>query len=220
MNDAFEASTIVSIAFWVTSVITIAAAIMVVTVKDVFKAAVFLAGTFIGVSAIFFLLNAEFVGVVQILVYVGAVSILIAFSVMMIADVSRGSLPSKARYASVTVSALVVAAIAITAYNTDWTLNEDLTDPNAIAGLSGQFVEEELESGEGRIIDASGAASVPDAVVQTGVLGDSTGTVGGLLLREFVLPFETIGLIIVAALIGGLSLMRPRRNEPESRGGG
>ena len=62
MNDAFEVSTVVSFAFWVVSAITIAAAIMVVTVKDVFKAAVFLAGTFIGVSAIFFLLNAEFVG--------------------------------------------------------------------------------------------------------------------------------------------------------------
>lgn len=220
MNDAFEVSAVVSFAFWVVSVITIAAAVMVVTVKDVFKAAVFLAGSFIGVSAIFFLLNAEFVGVVQILVYVGAVSILIAFSVMMISDVSRGSQPSRARYASVTVAALVVAAIAITAYNTDWTLNEDLTDPNAIAGLAGEFIEQELESGEGRVVDATGIAPTTDQRVQTGVLGDSTGTIGGLLLREFVLPFETVGLVIVAALIGGLALMRPRRREPESRGGG
>ena len=126
MNETFEASGIVSFAFWVAAVITIASAIVVVTVQDVFKAAVFLAGTFIGVSAILFLLNAEFVGVVQILVYVGAVSILIAFSVMMISDVSRGSQPSRARYASVTVSALVLAAIAVTAYNTEWTLNSDL----------------------------------------------------------------------------------------------
>ncbi len=220
MNETFEASGIVTFAFWVTSAITIAAAVMVVTVRDVFKAAVFLAGSFIGVSAIFFLLNAEFVGVVQILVYVGAVSILIAFSVMMITDVSRGSQPSRARYASVTVAALVVAAIAITAYNTDWTLNEDLTDPAAIAGLAGEFVEEELESGEGRITSTDGLGITPDTVVQTGVLHDSTGTIGGLLLREFVLPFETVGLVIVAALIGGLALMRPRRHEPDSRGGG
>ncbi len=220
MNESFEASTVVSFAFWVASVITIATAVLVVTVKDVFKAAVFLAGSFIGVSAIFFLLNAEFVGVVQILVYVGAVSILIAFSVMMISDVSRGSQPTRARYASVTISALVVAAIAITAYNTDWTQNEDLTNPDAIAGLSGQFVEEELESGDGRVRDAANLETAPDQVVQTGVLGDSTGTIGGLLLREFVLPFETVGLVIVAALIGGLAIMRPRRSEPETRGGG
>jgi NADH-quinone oxidoreductase subunit J len=220
VNDAFEVPGIVTVAFWVASVITIAAAIMVVTVRDVFKAAVFLAGTFIGVSAIFFLLNAEFVGVVQILVYVGAVSILIAFSIMMISDVSQGSQPSRGRYASVTVAALVLAAIAVTAYNTDWTLNSDLTDPDAIAGLSGTFIEDEIESGEGRIRDASNIQPEPGQVVQTGVLGDSTGTVGALLVREFVLPFETIGLVIVAALIGGLALMRAKEDETEPRGGG
>ncbi len=220
MNDAFEASGIVTFAFWVVSAITIGAAIMVVTVRDVFKAAVFLAGSFIGVSAIFFLLNAEFVGVVQILVYVGAVSILIAFSVMMIADVSQGSQPSRLRYISVTVSALVVAAVAITAYNTDWTLNADLTNGNAVAGLAGEFVEEELESGEGRITNVDGIGLTPGTPVQTGVLNDSTGTIGGLLLREFVLPFETVGLVIVAALLGGLALMRSPRVEQKQRGGG
>ncbi|MDA0233173.1 MAG: NADH-quinone oxidoreductase subunit J [Chloroflexi bacterium] len=220
MNEAFEVPTVVSFAFWVASAITIAAAIMVVTVRDVFKAAVFLAGSFIGVSAIFFLLNAEFVGVVQILVYVGAVSILIAFSVMMISDVSHGSQPSRARYASVTVSALVLAAIAVTVYNTEWTLNSGLTDPDAIAGLSGTFIEDEIASGEGRVRDASGIQASDSQVVQTGVLGDSTGTVGALLVREFVLPFETVGLVIVAALIGGLALMRPREGEPDPRGGG
>lgn len=220
MNETFEASGVVTFAFWLTSLITIAAAIMVVTVRDVFKAAVFLAGSFIGVSAIFFLLNAEFVGVVQILVYVGAVSILIAFSVMMIADVSRGSQPTGARYASVTVSALVLAAIAVAAYNTDWTLNSQLTDRHAIAGLAGEFVEEPLASGEGRVVDANSLDAQPEEPIQTGVLNDSTGTVGTLLLREFVLPFETVGLVIVAALIGGLALMRTRRQEPEPRGGG
>ena len=63
-------------------------------------------------------------------------------------------------------------------------------------------------------------STLPPGAVQTGVLNDSTGTIGGLLVREFVLPFETIGLVIVAALIGGLALMRPRREEIEPRGGG
>lgn len=225
MNEPFQASGIVTFAFWVASAITIAAAIMVVTVRDVFKAAVFLAGTFIGVSAIFFLLNAEFVGVVQILVYVGAVSILIAFSVMMIADVSRGSQPTKARYASVTVAALVLAAIAVTSYNTEWTLNEDLEDPVAIAGLSGQFVVPNVNNGEGIVYDVNNQDFFlpdfgPRPAVEPGVLVDSTGTIGALLVREFVLPFETVGLVIVAALIGGLALMRPKEDETETRGGG
>lgn len=224
MNDAFTSSGIVSAAFWLTSLITIAAAIMVVTLHDVFKAAVFLALSFIGVAVIFFLLNAEFVGVVQILVYVGAVSILIAFSIMMISDVSHGSQANRGRYVAVTVSALVLAAIAVVAYNTDWTLNSSLEDPHAIAGLAGQFLEEEYESGDGRIVDVNEAyptgSNWAHQREQTGVLADSTPTIGGLLVREFILPFETIGLVIVASLIGGLALMRGRENEPEARGGG
>jgi len=226
VNDAFTSSGIVSAAFWLTSLLTIAAAIMVVTLHDIFKAAVFLALSFVGVAVIFFLLNAEFVGVVQILVYVGAVSILIAFSIMMISDVSHGSQPNRGRYVAVTVSALVLAAIAVVAYNTNWTLNSSLEDPNAIAGLTGQFLEEEYASGDGRIVDlyAGDTTTAPSEWAlqraQTGVLADSTPTIGGLLVREFVLPFETIGLAIVASLIGGLALMRGRRNEPEARGGG
>ena len=219
MNDAFEVSGIVTVAFWVTAAVTIAAAVMVVTLSDVFKAAVFLAASFIGVACMFFLLNAEFVGVVQILVYVGAVSILIAFSVMMIRDVAEGSRPSRGRILSVMVSALVVASVAVVAYNTDWTKNSDLTNPDAIAGLTGQFVEVQNEAGNGRVTAASDA-QVAQGEAQPGVLADSTGTVGVLLVRDFVLPFETVGLIIVAALIGGLALMRPTVGAPDTRGGG
>jgi NADH-quinone oxidoreductase subunit J len=219
VNDAFEVSGIVTVAFWVASAITIGAALMVVTVRDVFKAAVFLVGSFIGVSAIFFLLNAEFVGVVQILVYVGAVSILIAFSVMMIRDVAHGSRPSRGRITSVTVAALVAAAVAVIAYNTDWTKNSELTNPDAIAGLTGQFVEVENEAGNGRVSAVpAGQPAPPEA--QPGVLVDSTGTVGTLMVRDFVLPFETVGLVIVAALIGGLAIMRPGSGQADSRGGG
>ena len=219
MNENFEATGIVTFAFWVASAITIASALVVVTVRDVFKAAVFLAASFIGVAAIFFLLNAEFVGVVQILVYVGAVSILIAFSVMLISDVSHGSRPSRARILSVTVSALVVAAVAVVAYNTDWTLNSDVTNPDAIAGMSGSYVETELDGGETRI----SAAAEGQAGAQNGVVTDSSqsvGILGTLLVRDYVLPFETVGLIIVAALIGGLALMRPKEGGEEQEGGG
>ena len=220
MNDAFDVPGVVSVAFWVAAAIAIGGALMVVTVPDVFKAAVFLAASFIGVAAIFFLLNAEFVGVVQILVYVGAVSILVAFSVMLVRDLARGSLPSRGRTASVTVAALVFAAVAVVAYNTDWNHNSDLTDPDAIAGLTGTFVEEEVASGQGRITAVVDRREAP-VTAQDGVLVDSTGTVGTLLVRDFVLPFETVGLVIVAALIGGLALMRPQApGDTTEEGGG
>jgi len=75
------------------------------------------------------------------------------------------------------------------------------------------------EAGNGRVTAASDA-QVAQGEAQPGVLADSTGTVGVLLVRDFVLPFETVGLIIVAALIGGLALMRPSVSGPDTRGGG
>ncbi|GIT18847.1 MAG: hypothetical protein CM1200mP39_16530 [Dehalococcoidia bacterium] len=70
----------------------------VVTQRDVFRAAIALAGSFLGVGILYFLLNAEFVGVVQILVYVGAISVLMAFAVMFIQGIASGSRPSEGRY--------------------------------------------------------------------------------------------------------------------------
>ena len=120
---------------------------------------------------------------------------------------------------SVTVSALVVAAVAWVSYNTDWSDNSDLTNPDAIAGLTGQFVEDRNAQGNGVITAVpEGQDAPPDA--EPGVFVDSTGTVGALLVRDFVLPFETVGFVIVAALIGGLALMRPTVGEPDTRGGG
>ncbi|MGA0274614.1 MAG: hypothetical protein ACO3L6_00990, partial [Dehalococcoidia bacterium] len=46
-----------------------------------------------------------------------------------------------------------------------------------------------------------------------GVLVNSTGPLGVLLTREYVLAFEVIGLLLVAALLGGLLLMRDPENE-------
>ena len=44
--------------------------------------------------------------------------------------------------------------------------------------------------------------------LKPGMLADSTGTIGELLVRDYVLPFQVIGVILVAALIGALVLVR------------
>jgi len=81
----------IDVVFWIMSAGAIGAALLVVTVKDVFRAALALAGSFLAVAGIFFLLQAEFVAVAQILVYVGAISIIVAFAIL---DKSSGDLTS------------------------------------------------------------------------------------------------------------------------------
>ena len=115
-----EVSTLTTVAFWAASAMTVGAAIIVVTQRDVFRAAIALAGSFLGVGILYFVLSAEFVGVVQILVYVGAISVLMAFAVMFIQDVAGGSRPAQGRFIGASVAVLILAALVFTAFNTEW----------------------------------------------------------------------------------------------------
>ncbi len=216
MSGEFEVSRLADAVFWLFSALAIVGALLVVTVRDVFKAAVCLAGSFLAVAAIYFMLQAEFIGVVQILVYVGAVSILIAFAVMIISNVSEGSRPARGRIAAATVAALVLAAVVFTVYNTTWNDINDITNEDTLAGLVGTYQEGESVSWDGG--DQGGIITAVDGSTdgaQSGVLIDSTGAIGVLLVREFVLPLEILGLLLVAALIGGLALMRESRTEDQ-----
>ena len=139
MSGAFDSGIWATIAFFVASALTIAAAIIVVTQRDLVRAVLALAMSFIGVASIYFVLNAEFIGVVQILVYVGAISILIAFAVMFIGDLANAGTLSQSRLISAIAAVLLLASIIFVAYNTDWTTIEEVTDPDAVAGLAGNY---------------------------------------------------------------------------------
>jgi NADH-quinone oxidoreductase subunit J len=68
--------------------ITLVAAFMVVTVKNLVHAAFYLILTLFGVAVIFVLLNATFLAVVQVVVYIGAIAILIIMAVMVTRNVT------------------------------------------------------------------------------------------------------------------------------------
>jgi NADH-quinone oxidoreductase subunit J len=63
--------------------ITLGAGVMVVTTQNLLRSALWLVLTFFGIAGIFVLLNAEFLAVVQVLVYIGAISTLIIFAIML-----------------------------------------------------------------------------------------------------------------------------------------
>lgn len=69
--------------FLLVAAITVAAAIYVITSQEVVHSAFYLALTFVGVAAVYFFLNAEYIAVIQLMVYVGAITILFAFSIML-----------------------------------------------------------------------------------------------------------------------------------------
>lgn len=72
--------------FIVTALITVVAALGVVGFKNIVHSALSLVLSFLGVAAIYFQLEAGFLGLVQILVYTGAISVLIIFAIMLVMD--------------------------------------------------------------------------------------------------------------------------------------
>ena len=72
-----------SVAFLLIAILTLLAALAAATLPRLIHAALVFAGMFVGLAAFFFLLGAEFVGLVQIFVYVGAVAILIVFTILL-----------------------------------------------------------------------------------------------------------------------------------------
>jgi len=73
--------------FYFISGITVAAALMALTVRNLFHCALFLAMTMFGISGIFLYLNADFLAAVQVLIYVGAVTVLIIFGISLTRNV-------------------------------------------------------------------------------------------------------------------------------------
>jgi len=108
------------IAFWILAVIGIASALGVVLLRNVFRAALSLVLCFISIAGIYITLSADFLAAVQILVYVGAISVIIILAIMMTRDVHRGSPSNKLRFPAFLVAVLFLGIMAFTIIKTPW----------------------------------------------------------------------------------------------------
>jgi len=72
-----------SVAFLIIAIVTLSGALAAATLRKLIHAALCLVIAFVGLAASFFLLGAEFVGLVQVFVYVGAVAVLIVFTILL-----------------------------------------------------------------------------------------------------------------------------------------
>src|SRR3989441_5131190 len=74
---------LVTVIFWIIAVILVGSALLVVTQSNIVHSALALIVVFAMASGIYLLLNAEFIAIVQILIYAGAVAVLILFALML-----------------------------------------------------------------------------------------------------------------------------------------
>ena len=108
------------ITFWILAVVGIGAALSVVFLRNVFRAALCLILCFLAVAGIFITLSADFLAAVQVLVYVGAISILIILGIMLTREVQRGSLGNRLRIPAFIVAVFFLGAVAYAMMNTTW----------------------------------------------------------------------------------------------------
>ncbi len=123
-----------SIVFWLLAIVTVGAALAVVVLRDVFRAALSLVLLFLTIAVLYITLYADFLAVVQILIYVGAISILIIVAVMLTRDVWHGSPPGKLRIPAIVVSVLLLGTMVYTVVSSKWeTSSEPPLQPTTAA---------------------------------------------------------------------------------------
>jgi NADH-quinone oxidoreductase subunit J len=164
--------TTVEMLFGLLGAVAVGSAVLVAVSSQVVHCALWLVVTLGALAGLYLLMAAEFVAWVQVLIYVGAVVVLLLFALMLTrAPIGAlTDLDGPGRAAAVVVAA-ATAAVLVTTF---------------AAGFRGARIE-------------VGAADVA-----------SVGSVGTSLFDSWVLPFEILSVLLLAALVGAIVLSRHR----------
>jgi NADH-quinone oxidoreductase subunit J len=114
--------TLQQILFIIFGAITLGAALMVVTRRNVFHAALFMILSFFGVAGLYVLLEAPFLAGVQLFIYIGGISILIIFAIMLTRDMMAPNFAGRNRQwtAAALVAVALCAVLVWAVLNHDW----------------------------------------------------------------------------------------------------
>ena len=110
----------VTIAFWAMAGLALSSAAMIIVVRNLMHAVLFLILSFIGVAGLYITLSADFVAVAQVLIYAGAIAVLMIFAVMLTPRSERDNAENHLRLPALLLSALLVAGVTFVAVETDW----------------------------------------------------------------------------------------------------
>jgi len=111
------------IAFYIVAGLTVGGAWIAVSNRNLFHSALGLALSLFGVAVIYFFLEAEFLAVTQLLVYVGAILMLIIFGIMLTAQMADPATPGWNKQAAVAFAVCLCLGVALcwTMLQTSWT---------------------------------------------------------------------------------------------------
>jgi NADH:ubiquinone oxidoreductase subunit 6 (subunit J) len=148
----------------------LAAGIAVVTMRDIIRCGLAMIVCFLALAGIYVILGAPIVAAAQVIVYIGAISVLILFAIMLTQEkVAPARLVFQTQALPAAIAAIVLAVlVALAAVGTDW-------------------------------------ASVAER------LGSGAADVAAVLFDQYILPFEVVSVLLLAAVIGGVFLAKRER---------
>jgi NADH-quinone oxidoreductase subunit J len=159
--------------FWVLAAVMVGAGLLVVTMRDIIRCGLAMIVCFGALAGIYVLIGAPLIGATQVIVYIGAISVLILFAIMLTQTKdapARLVFQTQAGPAAI-LSVVLAVLIALAISATDW-----------------------------------GAATHRARI--------STSTLSGVLFNDFVLPFEVVSVLLLAAVVGAVFLAKREPGGP------
>jgi len=163
----------VGIVFWILSFVLLVSAFMVVSLRNIFHCALFLILCLFSVAGIFILLGAEFLAAAQVLIYIGAVAVLMIFAIMLTSNLASKKITQTNENGVVSFFICLIFGF------------------TTLLLIGNTHVWRYSVEGPGT---------------------DNTLNLGRYLMTEFMLPFEVVSVLLLAAMIGAIVLARKERS--------
>lgn len=187
--------------FYLFALITLGFGFLVVTGRNPVTCALALAASFVGLAALFLSLDAYFIGVIQILVYAGAVMVLFLFIIMLL-DIKTEEgkkLNVPAIVSGVLLAVLLTLQIIAVAGGTGLANKTTQNTPLALTEAAGKIGKAALPT----ITNDLKAGTLPDAKL-----------IGFTLFDKYGFHLQVIGLLLLVGTIGVVVLSKRERSAP------
>lgn len=186
--------------FWAFAAAVVGGALFVITRKNLIAAVMGMVGAFLGIAAVYMMLYAHFLSVIQLLVYAGAIMVLFVFVIMILNRPEDEPVAPSGRMGI----AVGGGAILYLLYRMAMLLvNVQLPNEAASLAAPGQLQLPPLRPGtQGELVDWG-----------------STKAVGADLFGPGLFPFEAVSILLLIAVVGAIAIARPLAEDPHAASG-
>ena len=180
---------ITTVFFYAFAVVVILSAILCVTQRNPVVSAMWLVSTMLGLAAMFVLLGAQFIGIIQVLVYAGAVMVLFLFVIMLL---NLGHAPSDLRGWPARVVLFAVVGVLAAQLLPLWSYTPER--------LAVEYTHSPLNAEPDSVFQALGGS--------LGAVGNVVGPIAAPMFQAYLVPFEVTSVLLLAAIVGAVVLAK------------